>query len=70
MARVPAVAGYRIVGVVELYSREVRQPDDELLLMTGGFGQVFGWLVQHTGTPTVAAGSRVDRPSDPTSYPQ
>jgi PAS domain S-box-containing protein len=58
----PAVAGYRIVGVVELYSREVRQPDDELLWMTDEFGQVFGSLVQHTGTPTVATGSRVDRP--------
>jgi PAS domain S-box-containing protein len=60
----PAVAGDRIVGVVELYSREVRQPDDELLSMTGEFGQLFGRLVQqHMGTPTIAARPEADRPT-------
>jgi PAS domain S-box-containing protein len=58
----PAVAGGRLVGVVELYSREVRQPDDELLMMTGEFGRLFGWLVQHSRTPTAAAGPEADRP--------
>jgi PAS domain S-box-containing protein len=56
----PAVAGDRTVGVVELYSREVRQPDDQLLLMTGEFGRLFGWIVQHTGTPAVTAGPGAD----------
>jgi PAS domain S-box-containing protein len=60
----PAVAGDRTVGVVELYSREIRQPDDELLSMTGEFGQLFGRLVQqHMGTPNIAARPEVDRPT-------
>jgi PAS domain S-box-containing protein len=58
----PAVAGDRTVGVVELYSREVRQPDDQLLSMTGEFGRLFGWLMQHTGTPTAPAAPGVDHP--------
>jgi PAS domain S-box-containing protein len=58
----PAVAGDRTVGVVELYSREVRQPDDQLLSMTREFGGLFGWLIQDTGRPTAPAGPGVDHP--------
>jgi PAS domain S-box-containing protein len=58
----PAIAGGRIVGVVEFYSREVRQPDDDLLIMTGEFGRLFGWLVRRSRRPTVAAGREANRP--------
>jgi len=41
----PVVAGDEVLGVVEFFSREVRQIDPELVQMTSRFGRLFGWLL-------------------------
>jgi PAS domain S-box-containing protein len=42
----PARVGGRVAGVVELYSRETRQPDPDLLDLLDGFGRQFGALLR------------------------
>jgi PAS domain S-box-containing protein len=46
----PIRVGGRVTGVVELYSREVRQPDPDLLDLLEGFGRQFGVLPPAGGT--------------------
>jgi DNA-binding transcriptional MerR regulator len=43
----PALGSDGIIGVVEFVSREVRQPDAELLGMAEDFGRLFGRLLEH-----------------------
>jgi DNA-binding transcriptional MerR regulator len=43
----PALGSEGVIGVVELVSRETRQPDPQLLAMTKDLGSGFGWLLQH-----------------------
>jgi DNA-binding transcriptional MerR regulator len=43
----PALGSDGIIGVVELVSREIRQPDAELLGMAEDFGRLFGRLLEH-----------------------
>jgi PAS domain S-box-containing protein len=43
----PALGSEGVIGVVELVSRETRQPDPQLLAMIKDLGSVFGWLLQH-----------------------
>jgi PAS domain S-box-containing protein len=45
----PALAPDGVVGVVEFVSREVRQPDAELLGMVEDYGRLFGQVIQETG---------------------
>jgi PAS domain S-box-containing protein len=45
----PVVAGDDVLGVVEFFSRELRQPDTELLQMTTEFGRLFGRLLRGAG---------------------
>jgi PAS domain S-box-containing protein len=42
----PVWAGNDVIGVVEFFSREVRQPDEELLQMTEVFGRLLGRLLE------------------------
>jgi MerR HTH family regulatory protein/GAF domain/PAS fold len=45
----PIVAGDRVLGVVQLVSRESRKPDSDLLGMADELGQLLGPLVQDSG---------------------
>ncbi len=47
----PALGSDGVIGVVELISRETRQPDPELLRMVEDFGHVFGRLLEDARTP-------------------
>jgi PAS domain S-box-containing protein len=49
----PALGPDGVVGVVEFVSREIRQPDAELLGMVEDFGRLFGQVIQETGVGDV-----------------
>jgi MerR HTH family regulatory protein len=53
----PVVAGDDVLGVVEFFSREVRQVDPELVQMTSRFGRLFGWLLGGAAEEEQAEGS-------------
>ena len=42
----PGWTGDDVIGVVEFFSREVRQPDEELLQRTGELGKLLGRILQ------------------------
>ena len=42
----PVVAGGEVIGVMEFFGREVRQPDERLLRITGSLGRQIGQFIQ------------------------
>ncbi|HKW99402.1 MAG TPA: ATP-binding protein [Bryobacteraceae bacterium] len=44
----PIALGGEVVGVMEFFSREIRQPDEELLAMLGALGSQIGQFIERT----------------------
>jgi PAS domain S-box-containing protein len=68
----PALGGDGVIGMVEFLSREIRQPDTELLVMVEDFGRLFGRLLEHTDeagarlvAPAGTAGPGTEDPAPP-----
>jgi DNA-binding transcriptional MerR regulator len=49
----PALGADGVIGVVEFLSREIRQPDAELLAMSEDFGRLFGRLLELVDTAAI-----------------
>jgi PAS domain S-box-containing protein len=59
----PVWAGGQVVGIVELLSREVRQPDEELLSMTEQLGGLLGRrIIETEGEPGPSDGAATAAP--------
>ena len=71
----PALGPDGVVGVVEFVSREIRQPDGEILGMAEDFGRLFGQVIQEIGVgdvrPSNHAATVPDAPPErrPTTVP-
>ena len=55
----PVWAGGEVIGIVELFSRAVRQPDDKLVQLTGQFGALLGGVLAEV-PPRPEGGSAQD----------
>ena len=42
----PILAGTKVTGVIEFFSREIREPDDAILEMMGGLGDQIGQFIE------------------------
>ena len=47
----PVWAAGELVGIVEFFSREIREPDEDLLRMTEQLGGLLGGVIEHAGRP-------------------
>jgi DNA-binding transcriptional MerR regulator len=62
----PALGSDGVIGMVEFLSREIRQPDTELLAMIEDFGRLFGRLLELTDTSGIRLVEQ-DETADPGS---
>jgi hypothetical protein len=54
----PGWTGDDVIGVVEFFSREVRQPDEELLQRTGELGKLLGHILKDAEAPSASWAGR------------